>query len=200
VADTGLPWDLPYPLPPDLVRDGADAIKDLAEATATALTESSPFDSVEVVTATNNTWPVPALDATTVRVTCVGGGGGGGGSRNATAGGAGGTTTFAFDETFAVSASGGVGGAANNSVNNAGRAGGAGLRSANFGVGATRVTGTYNGTADSGEGGQIVVGIVDIGAATTLDLRIGAGGSGGTGDENGGAGGAGVIIVEYKAA
>jgi hypothetical protein len=37
VADTGLPWELPYPLPTDLVRDGADAIKDLAEATATGL-------------------------------------------------------------------------------------------------------------------------------------------------------------------
>jgi hypothetical protein len=37
VADTGLPWELPYPLPTDLVRDGADAIKDLAEATADGL-------------------------------------------------------------------------------------------------------------------------------------------------------------------
>lgn len=37
MADTGPPWDLPYPLPTDLVRDGADAIKDLAEATADGL-------------------------------------------------------------------------------------------------------------------------------------------------------------------
>ena len=37
MADTGAPWNLPYPLPTDLVRDGADAIKDLAEATATGL-------------------------------------------------------------------------------------------------------------------------------------------------------------------
>jgi hypothetical protein len=37
VSDTGAPWNLPYPLPTDLVRDGADAIKDLAEATATGL-------------------------------------------------------------------------------------------------------------------------------------------------------------------
>jgi len=37
VADTGLPWELPYPLNTDLVRDGADAIKDLAEATADGL-------------------------------------------------------------------------------------------------------------------------------------------------------------------
>ena len=37
MADTGLPWELPYPLPTDLVRDGADAIKDLAEAVADGL-------------------------------------------------------------------------------------------------------------------------------------------------------------------
>jgi len=37
VSDTGAPWNLPFPLPTDLVRDGADAIKDLAEATATGL-------------------------------------------------------------------------------------------------------------------------------------------------------------------
>ena len=37
MADTGAPWNLPYPLPTDLVRDGADAIKDLAEAVAAGL-------------------------------------------------------------------------------------------------------------------------------------------------------------------
>ncbi len=37
MADTGLPWELPYPLPTDLVRDGAADIKALAEATADGL-------------------------------------------------------------------------------------------------------------------------------------------------------------------
>ena len=37
MSDTGAPWNLPYPLASDLVRDGADAIKDLAEATADGL-------------------------------------------------------------------------------------------------------------------------------------------------------------------
>jgi hypothetical protein len=37
MADTGAPWNLPYPLPTDLVRDGADAIKDLAEAVSDSL-------------------------------------------------------------------------------------------------------------------------------------------------------------------
>jgi hypothetical protein len=46
VADTGLPWELPYPLPTDLVRDGADAIKDLAEATADGLDDASLIKQV----------------------------------------------------------------------------------------------------------------------------------------------------------
>jgi hypothetical protein len=37
MADTGAPYFLPYPENTDLVRDGADAIKDLAEALAQAL-------------------------------------------------------------------------------------------------------------------------------------------------------------------
>jgi len=37
MADTGAPWELPYPLNTDLVREGADAIKALAEATADGL-------------------------------------------------------------------------------------------------------------------------------------------------------------------
>jgi hypothetical protein len=47
VADTGLPWELPYPLPTDLVRDGADAIKDLAEATATGLSAAGGLVAVK---------------------------------------------------------------------------------------------------------------------------------------------------------
>jgi hypothetical protein len=42
MSDTGAPWNLPYPLPTDLVRDGADAIKDLAEATADGLDAAGP--------------------------------------------------------------------------------------------------------------------------------------------------------------
>jgi hypothetical protein len=41
MATTGSPWNLPYPIPTDLVRDGADAIKDLAEDTAAALTTAA---------------------------------------------------------------------------------------------------------------------------------------------------------------
>jgi hypothetical protein len=37
MADTGAPWNLPYPLDTDLVRDGAQAIEDLALAVASGL-------------------------------------------------------------------------------------------------------------------------------------------------------------------
>ena len=37
MSDTGAPWNLPYPLASDLVRDGAADIEALAEATATGL-------------------------------------------------------------------------------------------------------------------------------------------------------------------
>jgi hypothetical protein len=37
MSDTGAPWNLPYPESTDLVRDGAQAIEDLAEAVATGL-------------------------------------------------------------------------------------------------------------------------------------------------------------------
>jgi hypothetical protein len=47
VSDTGAPWNLPFPLPTDLVRDGADAIKDLAEATATGLSAAGGLVAVK---------------------------------------------------------------------------------------------------------------------------------------------------------
>jgi len=53
VADTGLPWELPYPLPTDLVRDGAQAIQDLAEATATGLSAVGGLVAVKHVIKTD---------------------------------------------------------------------------------------------------------------------------------------------------
>jgi len=49
VSDTGAPWNLPYPLPADLVRDGADAIKDLAEAVADELAAGIGTNIVQTV-------------------------------------------------------------------------------------------------------------------------------------------------------
>ena len=53
MADTGAPWNLPYPLPTDLVRDGADAIKDLAEAAASGLSAAGGLVAVKHVLKTN---------------------------------------------------------------------------------------------------------------------------------------------------
>ena len=53
MADTGAPWNLPYPLPTDLVRDGADAIKDLAEATADGLDAAGGLVAVKHVLKTD---------------------------------------------------------------------------------------------------------------------------------------------------
>ena len=47
MSDTGAPWNLPYPLNTDLVRDGAEAIKDLAEATANGLNAAGGLVAVK---------------------------------------------------------------------------------------------------------------------------------------------------------
>ena len=47
MADTGAPWNLPYPLATDLVRDGAQAIEDLAEATADGLSAAGGLVAVK---------------------------------------------------------------------------------------------------------------------------------------------------------
>ena len=52
-SDTGAPWNLPYPEDTDLVRDGAQAIQDLAEAAATGLTAAGGLVAVKTVAKTN---------------------------------------------------------------------------------------------------------------------------------------------------
>lgn len=51
MADTGAPWNLPYPESTDLVRDGAQAIEDLAEDVAGALTKAYTGIGTNVVQA-----------------------------------------------------------------------------------------------------------------------------------------------------
>jgi hypothetical protein len=53
MADTGAPWNLPYPLDTDLVRDGAQAIEDLADAVASSLTAAQTLVSFHRVTKTD---------------------------------------------------------------------------------------------------------------------------------------------------
>ena len=68
MADTGPPWNLPYPLPTDLVRDGADAIKDLAEQVALGLNEAgnAGIGSNVVQTVKTDTFTSTATSFTTV--------------------------------------------------------------------------------------------------------------------------------------
>lgn len=55
MADTGAPWNLPYPLDTDLVIDGASVIQDLAEAVGSAIAtvDTAATDNVELDFATN---------------------------------------------------------------------------------------------------------------------------------------------------
>jgi hypothetical protein len=53
MADTGAPWNLPYPVSSDLVRDGAQAIEDLADAVATGLSAASVVKQVVSTVKTN---------------------------------------------------------------------------------------------------------------------------------------------------
>ena len=53
MADTGLPWELPYPLSTDLVRDGATAIQALAEATADGLDAAGGLVAVKFAVKTD---------------------------------------------------------------------------------------------------------------------------------------------------
>jgi hypothetical protein len=53
MADTGAPWNLPYPLDTDLVIDGASDIEALAEATADGLTLAVPAFSTAATNSVN---------------------------------------------------------------------------------------------------------------------------------------------------
>jgi len=70
MADTGAPWNLRYPLPTDLVKDGAEAIEDLADDVAAGLTSVSVVRQIkQVITTTNfTTSSTTAVDLTGVSV------------------------------------------------------------------------------------------------------------------------------------
>jgi hypothetical protein len=70
MADTGAPFNLPYPVPSDLVKDGADAIKDLAEAVADGLPRGLGTNVVQTVkTDTFTTTSASFVDITGMSVT-----------------------------------------------------------------------------------------------------------------------------------
>jgi len=64
MATTGSPWNLFYPLPTDLVRDGADAIKGLADSAVTAFNVTKT--AANVTSGTFNTARIPNLAASKI--------------------------------------------------------------------------------------------------------------------------------------
>jgi hypothetical protein len=196
MPDTGAPWNIPYAAPADLVRDWPALSEDVAEAVADGLEAAAGFDSIEVITATDATWDVPALAGAVVKVTVIGGGGGGGPGGDVTAAAtAGGQSSFACSAGTATA----TGGAAGIGPNTAGPAGKAGFAAGNGGKAGEGFTGSEARTGSSGVGGAITVAYFDLSGVSTANVTIGAGGNGATGTRNGGAGGRGEVIVEYRA-
>jgi hypothetical protein len=176
MATTGAPWNLFYPLGTDLVKDGAGDIQQLAEDVAAGLDLGAKTQRV-TLTASNASYSVPtAARKNGVKITCIGGGGGANNAGSGSAG-AGGTTSFG---SFLSAAGGGGGPQAGVTGNN----GAAGWRSDNHG------TCQFN----DGQGGQVLINYVDLSAATTVNVTIGAGGAGNGG---GGSGGRGEIVLEF---
>ena len=153
----------------------------------------SGFTGRETITASNATWPVPALASPLVRVTVIGGGGGGGRTFSGATGGSGGTSTFDAGGAGSVSAAGGSGGLGGASGNANGITGTAGLSAGNGG-GGYRVDASIGAP---GNGGVISVGYLNLGSVSTANVTIGAGG---TGSSSAGNGGRGEVIIEYVAA
>jgi hypothetical protein len=157
----------------------------------------SGFTASATITATDASWPVPALGSPIVRVTVIGGGGGGG-AADTNNGAAGGTSTFNAGGAGTVSAAGGLGGFNGNGSSN-GLDGTAGSGSGNEGCGAVRKNQDKVGM--DGTGGAITVAYLNLTGISTVNVTIGAGGAGGAaGTQAGGSGGRGEVIVEYVAA
>jgi hypothetical protein len=186
VADTGAPFFLPYPLPSDLVRDGADDIKALAEAMAQAL-EDIPVTIKKVEAFTGSgTWTVPA--GVTYAIAHMMGGGGGVGTDGT--GGAGGNSSVAF-------AAGTVTGSGKNKSAGTDIAPGTTVAgAANTGQNAVYSRSDSNGrfSSDNGAPGVFIVHGGDVTPAESITVTVGAGGAAGT---SGAAGGSGYVYIEY---
>lgn len=165
------------------------------------------FTAQQTITASNASWPVPALGSPIVKVTVLGGGGGGG-CAHLGAGATGGTTTFNAGGAGSVSAAGGTGGKSG-FANTTGTPGMLGTSGGNGATGSMTTGLRYvdrPGNGQSGRDGRQTVAYLNLTGISTVNVTIGLGGAGGTGSEggstypNGGLGGRGEVIVEYVAA
>jgi hypothetical protein len=153
------------------------------------------FTASTTITASNASWPVPALASPIVKVTVIGGGGGGGaaGAVNASNGGA---TTFNAGGAGTVTAAGGAGGRGGSQTVN-GSAALLGFVSGNEGMGGRNANAQ---SGASGLGGEVKIAYLNLSGISTVNVAIGAGGAGAVGSGDGSAGGRGEVIVEYVAA
>ncbi len=208
MADTGAPFFLPYPLPSDLVRDGADDIKALAEAMAQAL-EDIPVTIKKVEAFTGSgTWTVPA--GVTYAVAHMLGGGAGITGRTSTtgvAGADGGASSVAFSS-GTVTANGGVsvkglgsGTAAaaitvagTDAAANSGAPGSTPMRNDDSALVTSNASPA--GAIPLGNGSRVVAGAA-VTPAETISVTVGAGGTGGGTTTKGGDGGSGYVYIEY---
>jgi hypothetical protein len=152
------------------------------------------FNASTTITATNASWPVPALGSPIVKVTVIGGGGGGG-AATLGVGGTGGTSSFVVTGKT-ISSIGGLGG--RGTANTGSTDARVGFTSGNGGGAGVRADLDQSGT--NGHGGVVTVGYADLTGISTANVTIGGGGAGGSGNGTAGkAGGRGEVIVEYKA-
>jgi hypothetical protein len=182
-------YDFPYPEPSDLVRDGAEAIEDLAEAVETVIAGLSLGEDrrVDAFTA-SGTWTPPT--GVTYAIAHVLGGGG---SVNYGTAAAGGVSSVAFSS-GTITGAGGAAGSLDSSLLNLGSA----AAPANSGRGGYRtwITSANNqGNGRSSMGNptdaEWLVGEGDCTPGVGVTVTVGDGGSTGT------AGGSGFVYIEY---
>jgi hypothetical protein len=176
-------FNWPIPEDTDLVKDGAEAIRDLAlaiEGTVMAFGQKR----IEAFTA-SGTWTVPA--GVTYAIAHMLGGGGGVGRTDS--GSDGGDSSVAF-ASGTVIAPGQLRAPFASSTSAAAKQG-----AANSGASAIMQAAT-SGTSTSGAStsGPIIVAGADVTPAASITVTVGAGGAAGT---NGAAGGSGYVYIEY---
>jgi hypothetical protein len=173
-------FNWPIPEDTDLVKDGAEAIRDLALAIESTVSAKGS-KRIKAFTA-SGTWTVPA--GVTYAIAHMLGGGGGTGTSST--GGDGGNSTVAF-------ADGTVTGPGSIKVT-----GDSGITDAVAGKANSGQSSTYSrtgsGSANGGDSRAYTVAGAPVTPAASITVTVGAGGAAGT---SGAAGGSGYVYIEY---
>jgi hypothetical protein len=178
-------YSWPTPDDTDLVKDGAEAIRDLAlaiESTVSALGSKR----IEAFTA-SGTWTVPT--GVTYAIAHIRGGGGGVG--DSLTGGTGGNSSVAFAGGTITALGGGTAGG---SINAAGSSVAGKDYSGNGANKSHTNLFSSNSTSGQAENGSFIVAGDSVTPAASITVTVGAGGAAGT---FGAAGGSGYVYIEY---